>query len=58
METNIDGFELLRYAEVLVDRNYVDKNLGFIRVRIILTDDGKKYFHEMKNGEVSSVIEI
>lgn len=58
METNIDGFELLRYAKILVDRNYVDKNLGFIRVRIILTDDGKKYFHEMKNGEVISVVEI
>lgn len=55
---NIDGYEILRYAKVLVDRNYTDKDLGFIRVRIILTDDGKKYFHEMRNGEVIGVIEI
>lgn len=55
---NIDGYEILRYAEVLVDRNYMDKNLGFIRVRIILTHDRKKYFHEMRNGEVIGVIEI
>lgn len=55
---NIDGYELLRYAEVLADRNYIDKKLGFIRVRVILTADGKKYFHEMRNGEVISVIEI